>query len=107
VFLLAAAKERAGGNVEMAVTVRIASPLQPLTDGQPNVDATGATVREVLADLEGRFEALRERLRDDEGRLRRHINLYVNDDDARALQGEHTPVGEGDEVSIIPAIAGG
>ena len=91
----------------MAVMVRIASPLQPLTDGQPSVEAVGATLREVMADLEARFAGLREWLRDDEGRLRRYINLYVNDDDARALRGEETPVGEGDEVSIIPAIAGG
>lgn len=91
----------------MAVTVRIASPLQPLTDGQPSVAAAGGTLRDVLADLEGRFAGLRERLRDDEGNLRRHVNLYVNGDDARALRGEETPVGEGDEVSIIPAIAGG
>jgi molybdopterin synthase sulfur carrier subunit len=91
----------------MAVTVRIPSPLQPLVGGHFRVEASGATLREVLDDLGARFPGVRERLYDDDGNLRRFVNLYVNDDDVRVLQGEDTALGEGDEVSIIPAIAGG
>ena len=91
----------------MAVKVRIPSPLQPLAGGQPSVEASGATLREVLADLEVRFPGIRDRLYDEDGNLRRFVNLYLNDEDIRFLEGEDTVVQEGDEVSIIPAIAGG
>jgi len=91
----------------MAVTVRIPSPLQPLSGGQPSVEANGATLRDVLDDLETQFPGIKERLYDDDGNLRRFVNLYVNDEDVRFLQGEETAIAEGDEVSIIPAIAGG
>jgi len=87
--------------------VRIPTPLQSLTGGKAEVKNDGATLRELLADLEARFPAVRERLYDEQGNLRRFVNLYVNDEDVRFLQGEDTPVGEGDQVSIIPAIAGG
>jgi len=64
-------------------------------------------VKEVLADLEKRYPGVRERLYDDKGVLRRFINLYLNSEDIRFLKGETTPVKEGDEISIVPAIAGG
>lgn len=91
----------------MAVKVRIPTPLQPLTGRQPEVEADGQNLREVLADLETRFPGMRQRLYDDDGKLRRFVNVYVNDEDIRFLQGEDTALGEGDQVSIVPAIAGG
>jgi molybdopterin synthase sulfur carrier subunit len=91
----------------MPVNVRIPSPLRLLTDGQASVEAQGADLREVLSDLEARFPGIRDCLYDEGGRLRRFVNLYLNDEDVRVLEGEDTPVKDGDEVSIIPAIAGG
>jgi molybdopterin synthase sulfur carrier subunit len=78
-----------------------------LTGSKPEVETTGATVKEALADLEERFPGMRDRLYDDEGKLRRFVNIYVNDEDVRFLKGEETSLSDGDEVSIVPAIAGG
>ncbi|MFB3883388.1 MAG: MoaD/ThiS family protein [Armatimonadota bacterium] len=91
----------------MSVRVRIPSPLQSLTDNQPEVAADGSTLAELLANLDAKFSGIGKRLYDDEGKLRRFVNVYVNDEDIRFLQGEDTPLREGDEVSIVPAIAGG
>ncbi len=91
----------------MAVRVRIPTPLQSLTERQAEVTVSAASVGEALAILENQFPGLRERLRDESGKLRRFINLYVNDEDIRFLQNEETPLGENDEISIVPAIAGG
>ncbi|NQU11464.1 MoaD/ThiS family protein [bacterium] len=91
----------------MAVKVRIPTPLRKLTGNQDTVQAAGASVQEVLADLERQHPGLRERLYDDQGALRRFVNVYVNDEDIRFGQGQGTAVKDGDEVSIIPAIAGG
>ncbi|MCG3196974.1 MAG: MoaD/ThiS family protein [Candidatus Omnitrophica bacterium] len=91
----------------MAVKVRIPTPLQNLTERQGEVTVSAATVGEALTILESQFPGLRERLRDDSGKLRRFINLYVNDEDIRFLQNEETPLRESDEISIVPAIAGG
>lgn len=91
----------------MAIKVRIPTPLQALTQNQSEVEAVGKTVAEVLASLEGKFKGLKERLYDEKGQLRRFINFYVNDEDIRFLKGEQTLVKDGDELSIVPAIAGG
>lgn len=91
----------------MAIKVRIPTPLQSLTSGQSEVEATGATVKDVLAALDAQFNGLKSRLYDDAGTLRRFINFYVNDEDIRFLDGEATAVKDGDEISIVPAIAGG
>jgi len=91
----------------MTVKVRIPTPLQTLTLGKPEVHASGQTLRELLGELETRYPGVRERLYDGQGKLRRFVNLYVNDEDVRFLQGEDTALRDGDEVSIIPAIAGG
>jgi len=91
----------------MAVTVRIPPPLRELVGQQAEVAGAGQTVKEVLADLERQYPGLRERIYDDSGKLRRFVNVYVNDEDIRFLQSEDTPLQEGDLVSIIPAIAGG
>lgn len=91
----------------MPILVRVPTPLQKLTGNRGEVHATGNTVKEVLADLEKQFGGMRERLYDEAGSLRRFINIYVNEEDIRFLQGEGTALKEGDEISIVPAIAGG
>ena len=91
----------------MSVRVRIPAPLRSVTDGQSEVSVGASNVDQVLVELEGRFPQIRQRLRDDEGALRRFVNLYVNGEDVRFLQGKETSLKDGDEVSIVPAIAGG
>jgi molybdopterin synthase sulfur carrier subunit len=91
----------------MGVTVRIPTPLQKLTKNASSVKAEGKDVRELFENMEQMFPGLWERLYDSSGEIRRFINVYVNDEDIRFLDGEKTPVKDGDEVSIIPAIAGG
>jgi len=91
----------------MAITVRIPTPLQRLTSGQGEVQCEGTTVTELLGDLERRYPGVRERICDESGKLRRFVNIFVNAEDIRFLQGDQTAVKDGDEVSIIPAIAGG
>lgn len=91
----------------MAITVRVPTPLQRLTNGQGEVQCEGKSVSDLLADLEKRYPGIKERICDDSGKLRRFVNIFVNDEDIRFLQGEQTAIKDGDEVSIIPAIAGG
>ena len=91
----------------MAVTVRIPTPLQRLTNGQSEVQCDGKTVTELFQDLEKRYPGIKERICDEQGKLRRFVNVFVNEEDIRFMQGDQTPIKEGDEVSIIPAIAGG
>ena len=91
----------------MAIVVRIPTPLQKLTADKGEVTAAGATVQDLLQDLERQYPGLKERLCDPNGRLRRFVNVYVNEEDIRFLKQEATPIKDGDEVSIIPAIAGG
>ena len=91
----------------MAATVRVPTPLQKFTNNQAEVKAEGGSIKDVLADLESQFPGIKERLYDEQGKLRRFINFYVNNEDIRFLQGEDTPVKDGDEISVVPAIAGG
>ncbi len=91
----------------MAIKVRIPTPLQKVTQNKAEVEATGGTVREILDSLDKSYSGLKDRLYDEKGQLRRFINFYVNDEDIRFLQGENTAVKDGDEISIVPAIAGG
>jgi molybdopterin synthase sulfur carrier subunit len=91
----------------MTVSVRIPTTLRPLSGGQSEVELDGTTVREVLAKLDGAHPGFASRLLDDEGNLRRFVNVFVADDDIRFLSGLDTPVPEGETVSIIPAVAGG
>lgn len=91
----------------MSVTIRIPTTLRTLTGGQSQVDVEGATVGEVLGSLEQRHAGFAERLFDEEGNLRRFVNVFVADDDVRYLDGVATPVPDGETVSIIPAVAGG
>jgi molybdopterin synthase sulfur carrier subunit len=91
----------------MAILVRIPTPLQKFTKNQSEVQAEGATVQEVLDNLEQNFPGIRERLCDEQGSVRKFINLYLNDEDIRFMEGERTTLKDGDELAIIPAIAGG
>ncbi len=91
----------------MPVTVLIPTPLQKLTGGAGEVKAEATSIRELLASLETQFPGIKERLCDASGNLRRFVNVYVNNEDIRFQQNEETPVKDGDEISIIPAIAGG
>ena len=91
----------------MAVKVRVPTPLMKLTDNQSEVMAEGATISEILNNLENQFAGIKERICDENGAPRRFINIYLNEEDIRFLEGESTAVKDGDEISIIPAIAGG
>ncbi len=91
----------------MSITVRIPTPLRKLTDGADEVQAEGANVGELIDNLEATHPGLKERLCDEAGEIRRFVNIYVNDEDVRFLQGKETPLSDGDQVSIVPAIAGG
>jgi molybdopterin synthase sulfur carrier subunit len=87
--------------------VYLPTPLRRLTNGQARVVAEGRTVEEALAYLERRFPGLREQIREPSGQVRSFINVFVNGTEIRSLQGPSTPLSDSDEVSIIPAMAGG
>jgi len=91
----------------MAVKVSIPSPLQQYTDSKDTIDLEVTTVGEALAELSSRYEGLRRHLYTDEGKLRTFVNVYLNDEDIRFLQREATPLKAGDELAIVPTIAGG
>jgi molybdopterin synthase sulfur carrier subunit len=91
----------------MAVVVRIPTPLRTVTKGAAEVQAEADTVGGIIEDLERQYPGLRERVLDNAGEIRRFINLYVNDEDIRFLDGAKTALKPGDQVSIVPAIAGG
>lgn len=88
-------------------TVRIPTPLRKLTAGQEEVTAQGATIGQLIDDLEKRYPGIKERLCDESGQVRRFVNIFQNDEDIRFLQNLDTPIRETDEISIVPAIAGG
>ena len=88
-------------------TVRIPSPLRRYTNGQSKVESGGANIDELMANLEAQFPGIKSRLCDDEGQIKRYVNVFVNDAEIRTLHGGATPVADRDEVSIIPAMAGG
>lgn len=89
------------------IKVRIPTPLRRLTGGQGEVDLEGKSIAALIDTLDMRFPGMKERLCDEQGEIRRFVNIYINEEDIRFHQGLKTPVAEGDEVSIIPAIAGG
>jgi len=91
----------------MSVRVRIPTPLRRFTGGSEEVGVSASTINTVVEDLERKFPGIRERLCDEQGRIRRFVNIYVNGDDIRFLSSLDTAVKDGDEVSIVPAIAGG
>ena len=91
----------------MAVNVKIPTPLRNLTQNRDSYAAAAGDLRGVVQALEGEFPGMRERLLDDGGELRRFVNIYVNGEDVRFLSGLTTALKDGDEVSIVPAVAGG
>ena len=91
----------------MAVSVRIPTILRTYTGGESEVSATGATVSEILDDLDANYAGIKGRIVDEDGKLRRFVNVYVNNDDVRFEQELSTPTPDGAEVSVIPAVAGG
>lgn len=90
----------------MAITVRIPTPLRSLTGGKESVQVEGKSVRDLVDSLEAAHPGMKDRLMDDKG-VRRFVNLYVGDEDIRFLDGLETELKDGEEVSIVPAIAGG
>lgn len=91
----------------MLVRVRVPTPLRKFTQGADEVDAQGQNVRAVVEDLDRKFPGIKERICDENGKVRRFVNVYVNGDDIRFLQNLETATKEGDNISIVPAIAGG
>ncbi len=91
----------------MSVKVLIPTPLQKFTNDQATLECSGNNVAELLESLEQSFPGIKSRLCDEQGQPRRFLNLYVNSEDIRFLEGTETPLKEGDEVSIVPAVAGG
>jgi molybdopterin converting factor small subunit len=91
----------------MAVEIRLPTLLRAAADGAASVQADGATVGEVFANLVGTYPGLKGQLIDDSGSLHKFVNVYLNDDDIRYLDQLDTKIAEGDEISILPAVAGG
>lgn len=91
----------------MSVKVLIPTPLQKFTQGQPTIECSANNVSELINALEADCPGIKERLCDDNGQPRRFLNFYVNNEDIRFLEGTNTDLKDGDEVSIVPAVAGG
>ena len=91
----------------MPKKVRIPTPLRKLTNNEELVEITATTITDAITELQARFPGIRERLVDEKGEVRRFVNVYVNEEDIRFLQNQNTALKDGDEISIIPAIAGG
>ena len=91
----------------MSKKIRIPTPLRKLTNNEEVVEVKAATISAAITELQSRYPGIRERIVDEKGDVRRFVNVYVNEEDIRFLQNQQTPLKDGDEVSIIPAIAGG
>ena len=91
----------------MAVSVLIPTPLRKFTNEQDTVTVEPGTIITLISGLEAQFPGIAARITDDSGELRKFINIYVNEEDIRFLEGKDTPINEGDSISIVPAIAGG
>ena len=91
----------------MSVKVRIPTPLRSLTNGSEEVIVEGNSIKEVIDNLETNYNGFKARLCDEKGQIRRFINFYLNDEDIRFKDNQDTPVSDGDQISIVPAIAGG
>lgn len=89
------------------ISVRLPTVLRPAADGNSEVEAAGSTVGDVMKELVTKYPGLETNLLDDEGSVRKFVNIYLNDEDIRFLGKLETPVAEGDEVAILPAVAGG
>ena len=91
----------------MSVRVRVPTPLRKFNNGADEVSAQGSSIKALVDDLEKTYPGIKERICDETGKVRRFVNVYVNGDDIRFLQNLETAVKEGDNISIVPAIAGG
>ncbi|MBI3306951.1 MAG: MoaD/ThiS family protein [Candidatus Omnitrophica bacterium] len=91
----------------MSVKVRIPTPLQKLTQQRAEVEVKAANIKSLIQELENQFPGIKERLCDEQGKIRRFVNVYLNEEDIRFLKQDETPLKDGDEISIVPAIAGG
>jgi len=91
----------------MAVKVRIPTPLQKLTGQNAEVEVTASDIKSLVESLEKKYPGIKDRICDESGRIRRFVNVYLNDEDIRFLKQEETRLKEGDQISIVPAIAGG
>ena len=91
----------------MAVQVLIPTPLQKFTNDEASVSLEASSIDALIDALDGRYAGLKARLCDENGKLRRFLNIYVNSEDIRFLDNQSTPLADGDEVSIVPAVAGG
>ena len=91
----------------MAQKVRIPTPLRKLTNNEELVEINATTIGDAITELQSRYPGIKERLLDDSGSVRRFVNVYVNEEDIRFMQNQQTSLKDGDEISIIPAIAGG
>jgi molybdopterin synthase sulfur carrier subunit len=102
---------RGGGDTtkgtSLAVTVHVTSVIRKVVDDQKQLAAEGGTIGELLEHIEQRYPGFRQQVSDDAGELHRFVNIYVNDEDIRYLDGTDTAVSDGDSVSILPALAGG
>lgn len=91
----------------MSISVRIPTPLRRVTNGVDKVDADGDTLDQIIDSLDGQYPGIKDRLCDEDGNLRNFVNVYINGEDVRFMQGLATATKSGDEVSIVPAVAGG
>ena len=91
----------------MSIVVRIPTPLRRLTEGQDKVDVVGDSLGGVIDAMNEQYPGIRERICDDQGQLRNFVNVYINGEDVRFLQGLETATTDGDEISVVPAVAGG
>jgi len=91
----------------MSATVKIPTPLRKLTNNETSVDADGTTVEQIVESLESAYPGMRERLIEDNGDLRHFVNIYLNGEDIRYIDGLKSSVSDNDELSIVPAVAGG
>jgi|TARA_B100001167_G_C16642386_1_gene244693 molybdopterin synthase sulfur carrier subunit len=91
----------------MSATVKIPTPLRKLTNNETSVDAVGKTIEQIVESLDSAYPGMRERLIDDNGDLRHFVNIYLNGEDIRYIDGLKSTVSDNDELSIVPAVAGG
>ena len=92
---------------EGMVKVRIPTPLRPMTGGKSEVETQASDIQAMIESLNGQFPGLKSRICDDAGEIRRFVNIYLNEEDIRFMKGKDTPLKDGDQISIVPAIAGG
>ena len=91
----------------MSVSLKIPTPLRRMTNGESTVDVDGTNLMECIDSLDSQYPGIKERLVSDNGELHRFVNVYVNGEDIRFIDGIKTPIKTGDEISIVPAVAGG